>query len=125
MTWFERRLSAVPAPPPLYQHFFSSALGGLLFRAGRVDDAIARLNEGLAASKQPGFPTDWALLSLAYFRKGEQAAAIRWLEQLRAWRPDPKTSFWDLQEVAVLRDEAESLLLDARFPLDPFALSSH
>src|SRR5262249_35720448 len=38
MGWCEKRLSAVPAPPPLYRHIFSSALGGLLFRAGRVDE---------------------------------------------------------------------------------------
>ncbi len=123
MAWFEKRLSGVPALPPFYRHFFSSMLGGLLLRAGRVDEAIARLNEGLAASKEPEIPNDWALLAIAHARKGEPAAAHRWLDRLRAWRPDPGATFWDLQEVAVLRDELEILLLDAAFPRDPFSSS--
>jgi hypothetical protein len=32
-------------------------------------------------------------------------------------------SFWDLQQFALLRSEAESVLLDAEFPADPFAES--
>jgi WD40 repeat protein/tetratricopeptide (TPR) repeat protein len=123
MAWFEKRLSAIPAPPPFYRHFFSSALAGLLLRAGRLDEAITRLNEGLAASKEPEIPNDWALLAMAHGRKGELAAARRWLDRLRAWRPESTATFWDLQEVALLRDEPERLLLDAAFPRDPFAAS--
>ena len=88
MAWFQRRLAAVPAPPPFYRHFFSSLLGGLLLRAGRVDEAIVRLNEGLAASKEPEIPNDSALLAMAHARKGEPAAARRWLDRLSGWRPD-------------------------------------
>jgi hypothetical protein len=33
---------------------------------------------------------------------------------------DPRESFWDMQEVNFLQNEAESLLLDAEFPRDPF-----
>jgi tetratricopeptide (TPR) repeat protein len=120
---FEKRLSAVPSPPPLYRHIFSSLLGGLLLRGGRVDEAIARLNQGLAASKEPELPTDWALLAIAHGRKGEAAAARRWLDRLPAWHPDSTATFWDLQEVSVLHEEAEALLLDAAFPPDPFARS--
>ncbi len=121
MAWFEKRLTAIPAPPPYYRHFFCSMLGGLDLLAGRVDDAIARLNEGLAASKEPEIPNDWALLAIARVHKGEPAAARRWLDRLRSWRPDSNATFWDLQEVAVLRDELENLLLDAAFPRDPFS----
>jgi predicted Zn-dependent protease len=123
MAWVERRLSAVPAPPPFYRHIFSSALGGLLLRAGRVGEAIGRLNEGLAASPEPELPTDWALLAIAHARKGDLATARRWLDRLRAWHPDSTATFWDLQEVAVLRDELEDLLLDAAFPRDAFSPS--
>ena len=44
--------------PPFPRHhpstgtYFSNALGGLLLRAGRIDEAIARLNEGIAAAKE-------------------------------------------------------------------------
>ncbi len=50
--WFERRLSAGPAVPPMFKHAFSNALGGLLLRAGRIDEAIARLNQGMAVAKE-------------------------------------------------------------------------
>ena len=119
MGWLQRRLSAVPAPRPLYRHIFSSALGGLLLRAGRVDEAIVRLNEAITAAEVE-IPTDWAYLALAHTRKGDFAEARRSLERVRAARPDPSASFWELQELALLRSEAESLLFDAEFPGDPF-----
>jgi hypothetical protein len=110
---------AVPAPPPLYRHIFSNALGGLLLRAGRVDEAIVRLNEGITAAAVE-IPTDWAYLALAHARKGNLAEARRSLKRLRASRPDPSTSFWELQELELLQGEAEFLLVDAEFPSDPF-----
>ena len=70
IAWFERRLADVPVPPPIYHpYYFPNALGGLLIRAGRIDEAITRLNEGTAAAKEAKFqdyPTDWAYLSLAH-----------------------------------------------------------
>ena len=38
--WFERRLSTVPSPSPLFRHVFSNALGGTV-APGRVDEAIS------------------------------------------------------------------------------------
>ena len=100
----------------------------MLFRAGRIDEAIARLNEGLAASRewQPdGSPGDWVYQALAHARKGDLAEARRWLERLRHWSGDPRFSFWDIQELALLGGEAEALILDAGFPRDPFAAPGH
>jgi serine/threonine protein kinase/WD40 repeat protein/Flp pilus assembly protein TadD len=119
MGWCEKRLSAVPAPGPLYRHLLSSALGGLLLRAGRLDEAIARVSEGIAA-KEIELPTDWAYLAVAHARKGDFAEARRSLQRLRAAGPDSSASFWDIQELALLRSEAQSLLFDAEFPSDPF-----
>jgi hypothetical protein len=65
-------------------------------------------------------PTDRAYLALAHARRGDFAEARRSLERLRAARPDSSATFWDLQELALLRGEAEALLLDAEFPSDPF-----
>ena len=118
--WFERRLSATPAPRPEFKHYFSSILGGLLLRAGRLDEAIDRINEGIAAAKEMELPTDWAYLALAHALKGNLPEARRGLDRLRASPPDSSASFWDLQELALLRYEAESLLFDAEFPADPF-----
>ncbi len=121
--WFEKLLAATPAPRPMYQHYFSSALGGLLLRAGRIDEAIARMNEGIAAAKEIELPTDCAYLAIAHARKRHFSEARRWLERVRTWQPDSSASFWDLEEVALLRSEAESLVFDAEFPSDPFQKS--
>ena len=120
LAWFERRLSAMPAPGPVIRHYYLNAQGGLLLRAGRLDEAIARINEGIAAAKEAQIPTDWADLALAHAQKGRIVEARQMLERLRDSRPDPSASFWDLQELALLRSEAESLLFDAEFPIDAF-----
>jgi serine/threonine protein kinase/WD40 repeat protein/tetratricopeptide (TPR) repeat protein len=117
--WFEKRVSTSPAPPALYRHLLSNALAGLLLRAGRIAEAIARVNEGIAAAKEVELPTDWAYLALAHARKGGFAETRRWLDRLGAWRPDSSTSFWDLQELDLLRSEAEALVFDAEFPRNP------
>jgi predicted Zn-dependent protease len=119
MGWCEKWLSANPAARPPYRHIFSTALGGLLLRAGKADEAIIRLNEGITAGESE-LPTDWAYLALAHAKKGDIAEARRSLERLRASAPDSSASFWDRQELALLRSDAESLLLDAEFPSNPF-----
>jgi hypothetical protein len=87
-----------------------NALGGLLLRAGRLDEAIVRIHEGIAAAKDVEFPTDWTYLALALARKGKLAEARQVLRRFRDWRPDSSFTFWDLQEIALLRSEAEALL---------------
>jgi predicted Zn-dependent protease len=109
IAWFERRVSDVPAFRPDWRHHFGNAFGGLLLRAGRPDEAIARINEGIAA-KGVELPTDWTYLALAHARKGELAEARQMLERLRELRPDSSTTFWDLREIALLRSEAEALV---------------
>ena len=91
-------------------HGFWNVFGGLLLRAGRPDEAIARIQEGIAAEKDKEFPTDWAYLALAHARKGELAEARQMLERLRERHPDSSLPFWDLQETTLLRSEAEALL---------------
>jgi hypothetical protein len=79
IAWFERRLADVPVLPPIYHPcYFPNALGALLIRAGRIDEAITRLNEGTAAAKEAKFQdysTDWAYLALAHASKGNFAEA--------------------------------------------------
>lgn len=93
-----------------------------MLRAGRPDEAIARLDEGIAAEKDSEIASDWAYLALAHARGGRFDEARRWLGRLRAWSAATTGIFWDLQELSLLRDEAESLVGDAGFPRDPFAL---
>jgi tetratricopeptide (TPR) repeat protein len=110
LAWFESRLSAVPAPILVIRHYFLNLQGGLLLRAGRPDEAIARINEGIAAAKEAQIPTDWAYLALAHARTGRIVEARQVFERLRDSRLDPSASFWDVQELALLRSEAEALL---------------
>src|SRR5262249_17926474 len=110
ITWMESRLSAVPAPSPLGTHLCSNALGWLLLRARRLDERIVRINEGIAAAKDVEVPTDWTYLALAHAQKGKLAEARHALERLRERHPDSSFTFWDLQEIALLRSEAEALV---------------
>jgi serine/threonine protein kinase/WD40 repeat protein/tetratricopeptide (TPR) repeat protein len=117
---FGKRLAITPPPIPVYRHLFLNALGGLLLRAGRIDEAITRVNEGMAVAKDAEGPGDWALLAIAHARRGSLGEARQWLGRLQNMRHDPRESFWDGQELAILQSEAEFALRDAAFPDDPF-----
>jgi hypothetical protein len=123
MTYFEKRLAAPATLSPPLKRFFPVALAGILLRAGRTEEAMARLKQGMASGKGTKIeqnPSDWAYMSLALARNGESAEARRWLQKLNQWRPDSQYSFWETQEIELLRDEAEALTLDADFPTSPF-----
>jgi hypothetical protein len=120
IAWLEPRVSATAASRPEVKHYCLNALGGLLLRSGWIDEAIARLSEGITALKDMELATDWAYLAVAHARKGNLADARRWLDRLRAGAHDRRASIWDSEELALLRGEAESLLFDAEFPKDPF-----
>ncbi|OYV36536.1 MAG: hypothetical protein B7Z81_07270, partial [Acidocella sp. 20-61-6] len=53
----------------------------ILLRAGRIDEAIVRLNEGTAVVKEKEMPTDWAYLALAHARTGRYRDAWHALVQ--------------------------------------------
>ena len=100
-----------------------TTLGAALYRAGRYDQAIGRLEEAVRARGAAGSPRDWAFLALAHHRLQHHAEAKRWLERLRSHKPstDP-ARFWDELEIRLLRSEAEAVILyDPVFPNDPFA----
>jgi WD40 repeat protein/serine/threonine protein kinase/tetratricopeptide (TPR) repeat protein len=99
-------------------------LGASLYRAGRYDDAVARLEE---AEQGPGEhqPPVMAFLAMANQARGRRAEALRWLEQLRgraSSRSRSDESVWKELEIEVLTNEALAVvLLDPDFPADPFA----
>jgi WD40 repeat protein/tetratricopeptide (TPR) repeat protein len=100
-----------------------NTLGVALYRAGRYDQAIVRLEEGIRLRGGEGGVADPAFLAMAHHRLGHRAAARRWLDRLREYQPrEEPAQFWDELESRVLRSEAEAVILyDPAFPDDPFA----
>jgi tetratricopeptide (TPR) repeat protein len=100
-----------------------NTLGAALYRAGRSEDAIRRLEEGGRLRKGADEPLDWPFLAMAHHRLGHREEARRWLDRLhnRQASTDPN-KFWEEMEFRLLRSEAEALILyDPVFPADPFA----
>jgi tetratricopeptide (TPR) repeat protein len=96
-------------------------LGAALYRAGRYQAAIRRLDEAIQARREQA--TGWAFLAMAHHRLGHREQALRWLEQLQQrQRSADSTQSWDELEVSLLCHEAEAVILyDPAFPDDPFA----
>jgi hypothetical protein len=104
-----------------------------------MDEAIARLNQAIAAHEDGGTPFDWLALAMAYHRIGDSEAARRQLDQANRWLDDaargivPYTTFeastvsWEyLGPLRMLHAEAAALLgtgLPA-LPTDVFARPS-
>jgi tetratricopeptide (TPR) repeat protein len=103
-------------------HFFWNTLGAALYRAGRYDEAIRRLEEGIQAAGVER-SSDRAFLAMAHHHLGHHDEARRWLNRLRENQPgmELRGSWYEL-EVRLLRSEAEAVILyDPVFPDDPFA----
>jgi Flp pilus assembly protein TadD len=107
-------------------------LGLALYRAGRFDEAIRRLEESKARPWTEQGPIQNPLvLAMAHYRLGRaaQARALldeveRWWKEIDATRIDgavaARTVDW--LPLQLLRREAEALILhDPAFPADPFA----
>jgi WD40 repeat protein/tetratricopeptide (TPR) repeat protein len=100
-----------------------NTLGAALYRAGRFEEAIRRLQEGIRKRGGESLPRDWVFLAMAHHRLGHDTEARRWLDRLRAHRPNENPdAFWTELEIRLLRSEVEALILyDPVFPASPFA----
>jgi tetratricopeptide (TPR) repeat protein len=98
-------------------------LAAALYRAGRSEEALRRLDETIHDPWGAAVPQHWALAAMAYHRLRQHAEARRWLERLRYREPSPDPArFWDEMEIDLLRAEAEGMIVyDPAFPADPFA----
>jgi tetratricopeptide (TPR) repeat protein len=104
------------------RHGFLNTLGKALYRAGRYDEAIHWLEEGIQAAGRER-SADWAFLAMAHHRLGHRREARHWLDRLRENQPGTELlGSWYELEVRLLRSEAEAVILyDPVFPDDPFA----
>jgi tetratricopeptide (TPR) repeat protein len=59
------------------------ALGAILYRAGKFDAAIKRLQEATALQEQA--PTAWLFLAMAHHRAGHADEAGTWLKKAELW----------------------------------------
>jgi tetratricopeptide (TPR) repeat protein len=101
-----------------------NTLGGALYRAGRFEEAIRRLEEAIRVRVGGrGTPNDWSLLALAHHRLGHREEAGRWLDRSRDYQPTERPAQFSIElDNRLLRSEAEALVrYDPAFPDDPFA----
>jgi WD40 repeat protein/tetratricopeptide (TPR) repeat protein len=108
--------------PTEQKHHALNSLGAALYRAGRFEEAVLRLEEGIRLRKKEE-RTDWPFLAMAHNRLGHHDEARHWLEKLRKSEPNADPGqFWEEMEIRLLRSEAEAVILyDPIFPADPFA----
>jgi WD40 repeat protein/tetratricopeptide (TPR) repeat protein len=100
-----------------------NTLGAALYRAGRLDAAMARLQEAVRQTKSEGSAADWLFLAMTEHRLRHAEAARKWLDKAAAWidrgtnqaaggAPAQLAELdWTRRvELQVLRREAEALL---------------
>jgi WD40 repeat protein/serine/threonine protein kinase/tetratricopeptide (TPR) repeat protein len=115
--------SAVDGAPAAAKPVYLNTLGAALYRAGRFQEAVSRLEEGIRGRGDESLPQDWVFLAMAHRQLGHDAEARGWLDRLRAYRPNERPKYdWNELEIRLLRREAEAVILyDPIFPTDPFA----
>lgn len=59
-------------------------LGGVLYRAGRYEDALKRLDECVQMKLPSPYHTEWAFLAMTHHRLGHAKEAQAWLDKLQA-----------------------------------------
>jgi hypothetical protein len=96
-----------------------NTLGAALYRVGRFESAIRRLDESVQTRGGEGVPKGFAFLAMAHHRLGERDEAEGSLAKLIASQAKGGALlFWDDVEIRILRREAEALILgaDSRLP---------
>jgi tetratricopeptide (TPR) repeat protein len=115
-------------------HSYLNTLGAVLYRAGRLDEAVARLSEADAVVNEPSGPIKsspaytWFFLAMAHHRLGHSEKAKKWLDKAAAWtdkairEADKNTEDlpWNRRlTLNLLRAEAQALLKSAPAPQSP------
>jgi len=64
---------------------YLTALGAVLYRAGRYEEALGRLDEAMKENTYGGSLSCWLFLALAHHRLGHAAEARSYLDKAAAW----------------------------------------
>ncbi len=100
------------------RHMELNTLGTALYRAGRFEEAVQRLDEARQAHGRGGLVEDWLVLAMAHKRLGHQADARQWLDKAvefldKALAPGsagPAPPWYSRIVWPLLRGEAEALI---------------
>ncbi|MCI0464392.1 MAG: hypothetical protein L0Z62_46250, partial [Gemmataceae bacterium] len=96
---------------PQWRHVALNTLGAVLYRAGRYQEAVARLQESFAPSQEGGFVSGWLFLAMAHHRLGHADQSQQWLQKAQGAALKDEGQFsWENVEIELLRREAEALI---------------
>ncbi len=104
----ERALASFPQ-----NHPFAGMLGAALYRAGKYDAAVQKLNEAIALFGRGGTPHDWLFLAMAQHRLGKRDEAGKSLTKALSLQDEKAIAAlpWvERLDLKVLREEAEALI---------------
>jgi uncharacterized protein HemY len=97
------------------EHENVNTLGAALYRAGRFDAAVQRLNEAVKLAGKDGSSYDFLFLAMAHHRLGHTAAARQWRDKAVQRIGQNKRLDWEQRiELPLLRKEAEGMIGSAR-----------
>jgi WD40 repeat protein/tetratricopeptide (TPR) repeat protein len=103
-------LAVSKADTPLAKHGTLNTLGAVLYRAGRYQEAVARLNEGIQADGGEPNAQDCLFLAMAYHRLGQSDKASAYLTRATLHKLPAKGLSWEQLEEEILRREAVALV---------------
>jgi hypothetical protein len=122
LNWGEFVIEGLSNVPLSVKHGVFGIHGANLYRSGRFCEAIERINEGIAAANGQINFEDAAFLAMAYHQCGDSDKAHAMLAKLGV--PESSVNpedYWTITAHNVLRREAQRLILDHRFPENPFS----
>jgi WD40 repeat protein/tetratricopeptide (TPR) repeat protein len=83
VTLAEKAAAAGTRPNDRYNAL--NTLGVVLYRAGRHEEALKKLDEAVAAHSGGGTVTDWLFLAALNHRLGHPEEACTWMDRVRRW----------------------------------------
>ena len=79
---------------------YLNTVGAALYRAGRFEESIRCLEEGIQKRIGESLPQDWVFLALAHHQLGHGPEARRWLDRFQTYKADEKPdAFWNELEI--------------------------